>query len=207
MPSLNPASLGVRFSDPRQFPKAICIGNSTTQGLQCAPGNFPGESDFWTELANRGVAVDSNNTGGSYKQIVSLSGRGILYGAMSMAIANSADTVTWEFTRDGGTAVEVAFAPGTVNYRFFLGYWAHYNMFNADYAFGNSNGALDATKTVHDLATGNSPIIVSGQHLDFLSGKGLAFQSSLLVRLKATTSQTGTANQERQAGVFYRMEG
>ena len=193
---------GSRITDPRDLPKVITVGDSATTGLSMMTSTNPGETDFWTYWNTRGVAVDSNNAADTYKTLVNLSGAGVLYAVVSQAIANGADTVSVRFTRDGATPVVVTYAPGTLGYRLYLG-WVSPNAIGA--ALGMSTLDTSTYVTARDalLAT-TSWKIPDIPQLD-LFGRGLKFESSMLVEVKATNAQNGTTNQERQAGVIYRM--
>lgn len=196
---------GNLFTDPNRFPKWISIGNTTTTGLNWNNQHFFGEADFWTQVNVNGLATDSNFSADTYKTLANLSGRGVCYGVFSPAISNSGDSITLRITVDGVAYTLTAIAPGTVDYRAFWGFVLPFNVFSTSSTVGSMFGnGLNASKSVHDIATSTSGNIV-GLSVCQIFGAGLKFDTSLLVEVKVTSAQSGTANNERQAGVLYQM--
>jgi len=205
MASLNPTGRGL--VDPRQMPRFQTLGNSATEGVSFGGVGGPplGSATAWTDtqygIGSSGAQVDSQFTGGAYKTVVSLTGRGQLFGCVGPCIADGADTAYIRITRDGATAVEISWAPGTVNYRIGLGYITGINsayIFTTPVPLANTNSVMNARNLT-------SYALVGGNGVELFGG-GLRFEVSLLVEMKVDTTQNATANNERRAGAWYRLE-
>jgi len=204
------SSLGWHFTDTGLFTRVVSNG-VTTNGVAIEDGvgrKFSGEAAFYSQSVPRlgGVAVDSNFSADTYKTILNqATGPGVMWGAVSPAISNGADTITMRITRDGGTAVTIAVAPGTVSYRLFLGSFTDRATFTtAGIGFDVANMQNDTSSKAFYNAGTNSPVFVPSWSGARGVG-GLYFSSSLLVEMKVTNAVSATANQERQAAVIYTM--
>jgi hypothetical protein len=206
VPSVQPPSAtsdnGVHFSAPWQFMSVVgtaaryTVYDEAVQVLSDA-------ATFWTEMGERGVAVDSDYTANTYKTILNItSGRSLTAAIIGPTMVGT-DTTTFEITRDGGGAQEIAIT-GSAGLRAGLIVGA---LTAAAYTtagtWGNSYFDFNAGKTLGTMTT--ALVIPAIEYMTLQGTPLLICNQSLLIRIKNSANVTGTASQERQSGVMYRQ--
>lgn len=193
-------SLGINFSNPKQFivsnkpaAQVRIIDTSTT-------ATTSGSAGFWTSVGNDGVAVDSNFTAATYKQILSITGDGEV-GFVIGPTAGGSETTTFEITVDG-TLKEIAVSVSSGERAILAASFIQNDTYTTSSAFAGRIGDLNAAKTQYGTAVGRD--IVSTGALASRGIPRLQFDTSLLVRIKHSANVTGTGSNERQSGVGYR---
>lgn len=181
-----------------QYAASASISNvdaGTTTGRVATTANF------WTNLAGQGTAVDSNYTADTYKTILSVTGGGYVYNIIGPT-AGGAETTTFELTIDGVLKeVPVATVSGS-RAMLTCSYAPYADFFTTANAYNSARGTLNAGKTIMNAA--DSGWLSSNQVMDFFGCQRMVFNSSFLLRIKHSANVTGTANNERQSGVYHR---
>src|SRR5258708_4074160 len=202
------ASQGPHFTDPNRFPKWTGAGNSATSGIGGSWGGFVGmgSNTIWGDNYFP-VQTSSTFTGGVYQTLLNVaSGRGIVFGIMSPAVANAADNVYFRITVDGAQTI-ITIPSAAVNYRIWLGYMAKQTIFTtASNGFGISsapNPSPASSVQLYNLGSAVNWVVLSPFDCDLFGIGGLSYSTSLLVEIKVDTTQSASANFERNAGVSY----
>lgn len=196
-------SPGMFFSDPRLLPRWYETTATLLSLFQDATARAGDTSNFFAELAVRGVAVDTNWTGSSKKTLLSSSSPTLLYHVVGPA-QGVGETAIYEIVVDGVTYTLPTSPAATAGCRTCLGPLARAALFTT--ADANMHTMTDAA-----AASGWDKLKNAIGHMPppmFFSAVGapcLYASRSLTVSITVSANITGTASQERQAGVAYRV--
>ena len=196
---------GAYFNTAKVLPKWLVTAANFTLVDNSATAVVSSAATFWTDIAIRGVAVDTNWTGATKKQLLSVSGPCVLQGIIGPTSA-AADTDIYEVIVDGVTWTSTAITSAN-GVRTYIGYLSNQNFFGTtnttDYlgvptasAQSTSSGARTVTGTV---------VYCPGPSIEMLGAPLVYATTSLVVSITHSASLTTTTNQERQAGVIYRV--
>lgn len=194
-PTVVPA---INFTHPeRLFVNALASGSISNINVTTA--NAATAANFFTDLTNNGASVDSNFTASVAKQIVSLTGKGEIIYVIGPTATGSA-TTQFIFVLDGTTYTSPAFAVAAGE-RACLTISGTQTAVYTTASAGPAGGVLDSTKvwntTTIQLPGWLSPLAWSVPRLQF--------SSSCVFSINHSENISGTAAQERQSGICYRM--
>lgn len=193
-------SRGFNFTHPnRLIPRVVEAANISL--INGGTNSASTGSQFFTNLNNSGVAVDSNFSAGVAKQVLSASGRGEILGAVGPT-AGGAETTQFIFVLDGATYTSPAYTLASGE-RAVLWFASIDGTAFTTAQVGMQVAVLDATKSIQVNASGQA-LPGWGSPITFGSPK-LQFDASAVISITHSANVTGTANQERQSGVGYRM--
>ena len=194
------ARTGVHFKEPWQLlPQEVLATNIAT--YDGASADTSATADFWTSVAQRGTALDTDFTANTYKTLLSVSSGKGLVAALVGPTAGGSETTTFEITVDG-FLTEIAVAVSNTH-RAFLGKLVQRGIFTGASLFSQDVGAFDAGKTtIQNYA--EVFYVPNWRTITNLGTPCLRFDSSLLVRVKHSANITGTASKERQCGIIHR---
>lgn len=198
---------GVHFSDPREFHRAAYLAsklNSFEAGAGAA--DLSSVAGFFTNIALSGVADDTNWTADTYKTILSISsGKGYVASMVGPTGLAGTPTTTFEITVDG-VLYTVAVTATTTGHRAVLGAVGTTSAFftTAVVPFIPPD-SIEATKAVETVITqvGTMP---TWQGMRLLGTPCLQFNTSLLIRMKSSESNSTTTNVERRSAVQYKVQ-
>lgn len=196
---------GAYFNTAKVLPRWIFTAANFTLVDNSAAAVVSSASTFWTDVAIRGAAVDTNWTGGVKKTLLTVNGPAILQAIIGPTSA-AADTDIYEVIVDGVTWTSTAITSG-VGLRTYIGYTGNQNLFGTtnttDYlgvpsasAQSTSSGARSVVGTV---------VYLPGPSIEMIGAPLVYATQSLVVSITHSASLTTTTNQERQAGVIYRV--
>jgi len=161
---------------------------------------------FWTggigsiDRIPGSVQVNSDWTADTYKTIASLTTKaGLVSHFIGPTLTTDADTCTMRITIDGGSAVTIVLTAQENTTRVMLGLIRPTGLFTV----ADTQLLFDAVPS-DDLTaelSSSSVSVDAPQQLLYWGAPLLRFTSSLLVEMKASTNITGTASQQRRAGV------
>lgn len=193
---------GIHFSDPWELWPARITASLLFVYDSAGTARNSTTTNFFTEMARRGVQEQTNWTADTYKTIANISGKGLFAGYVGCT-AGGVETHTLEVTVDGGTAVELAFDTMASGERAFLGVATMDSLYTlADNFYLPGGEALDANKDTFDH-TGSNRLIAPWSVLTLQGTPLLKFETSLLIRAKHSaniTNSTATA----YSAVMYR---
>jgi hypothetical protein len=203
------SSGGVHFKDPREMWKLIAsstavqnLGSSTTASTAAVSG-------FFTEMAIRGLADDTNWSADIYKTLLSVSsGAGLVSHVVGPTGLAGTPTTTFEITVDGALYT-VPVVATTTGQRAVLG--PVINELTEGGAFTTAkNYALGTISVSSDKTTDRllNTYYANIPGWGFIRTSGtpcLVFRQSLLIRAKSSEANSTTTNQERQSAVQYRL--
>lgn len=201
---------GVHFKDPREMWKFVSESAGALQAYGASTtATTAGTAGFFTEMAIRGVADDSNWSANTYKTILSVSsGAGLVSHLIGPTGLAGTPTTTFEITIDG-TLYTIPVVATTTLQRAVLG--ALINELTEGGAFNTAKNYALGTKSVSSDKTTDRVITSYFANIPgwgFLRTMGtpcLIFRQSLLIRMKSSEANSTTTNQERQSAVQYRM--
>lgn len=192
--------------DPRELERfSVVAANvyraTATESASTASAFFTGGVDAIDRIPGA-ADVDSNFTT-SYKTLLSYTGSGFLTNIVGPTLATAADTVTFEITIDGGTAVEVVLTAQANTSRCILGPIKKEGDVTTAVVYKGieATGVASDSKTLY--AAGNQTI-VSPSDLIRDGFIPLRFNTSILVRGKTSATVSATVNQERRCAVLVR---
>lgn len=191
---------GFNYKTPRKlFPFARSQSVSAISNVAGSTQTDSAAAGFWTNLGNNGVAVDTNFVAATPKQVLSASGAGEILGIIG-PVSGGTETTTFTFVLDGVTYTSPAFSVASgerAGLWFAYGTLAAYTTANA----GLTGTTLDATKTIKTdgvfIPGWDAPIARNTPKLEF--------SLTAVISITHSANVTGTASQERQSGVGYRM--
>jgi len=158
---------------------------------------------FWSQFGNHGTVLDSNFTADTYKNLLNVpSGKGLVATVVGPT-ADAAETTTFEFTVDGGTAEEIA-VPVISGSRAVFGVTQTNNSTAVSQYAIHDLHQFNAGKSVY---TSGAILYIPQWHVMTHVASGVAllcFETSLLVRIKHSDDVTATGSQERQCGIIHR---
>lgn len=201
---------GSNFSDPRRFFRGLYAaaklgaqeGGAGTNSLSTAAG-------FFTEMAIRGVSDNTNWTADTYKTILSVSGvMGALAAIGGPTGLAGTPTTTFRITVDGIPQV-IAVVATTTGQRACLGAIPTQDTTGLMFVTaGYSNFGANSINAGKDTQVFSSTqmSLMPWSTINFLGTPRLEFNTSLLVEMKTSESNSTTTNQERQSFVQYMVQ-
>lgn len=193
---------GFNFDTPNLMSRQICasasitINDSTTAFTSATAG-------FWTAMNERGVAVDSNFTAGVAKQILSVTGAGLV-NAIVGPVGALNDVITFTIALDGVTYTIATTLSAAQRSILYCAGNAHSDFFTV--AARPEQDATTAGLTSDKTTIDGGQVYLWGWP-NMAGNPLLRFRTSLTVSITHSAGQSGTANQERQSGVMYRVTG
>jgi len=196
-------SNGVNFTDPGYLGRWLVPAANLTIWDSAGTATVTTAAAFFTEIGNRGVAVDSNWTADTYKTILSSATwtqSHTLIGPTGLA---GTPTTTFEITVNG-VVYTIPITATTTGQRAVLGIVFQTNIASTSNQFVLGAASMDASKKVSVLGTTNVPYVRNWASIDNYGTPVLDAKISLSVRMKTSENNSTTANQERQCGIVYR---
>lgn len=195
---------GIHFSDPWQLlPRVSTVADLFTED----DGGFDhaaSSTDFFTDMASRGLQDQTNWTADTYKTLLTVSSGKGLVAAIVGPTAGGAETTTFEFTVDG-VLTEVPILCASGERAFMAALCMASNTFTTASRFAIQGGSLNAGKTTLGTPGTLVDTLLAGWPLVTALGTPcLKFNTSLLIRAKHSaniTNSTATA----YSGVMYRL--
>ncbi len=191
---------GPHFTDPWLLGPPITVANGSLLAYEGATERLATVTAYWTMFNYQGTAANTDYTADAWKNIVNITGKGLMGGAVG-PVAGGAETTTFGITRDGLPEVEipVLLASGQ---RAVLAGSGNAAIYNSNTALAQGDMLqLNAGKTI--LSAPTSAFVMAWNVRRLLNLSSLRFDVSLLVRIKHSANVTGTANNERQSGVIH----
>lgn len=191
---------GIHFNEPKRFYPGCAVATAFQCSDSAGSARASDTTNFFTELARRGLQDQTNWTADTYKTILSVTGAGLV-AAYIGCTAGGVQSHTVEFTVDGtlSTVTIAGLASGERAVLLTgLGYTSDYTV--ADIYFNPGTEALDSDKATFGgvLTNGLLPTWRNSDRIPCLE-----FRSSLLIRAKHSatiTNSTATA----YSAVMYR---
>lgn len=194
-------NIAPHFTDPRRLPKILTANGAVAKYANSSIA----VAQFWVAVGISGAYTNTDFSADTYKTIVSTTGAGYVSAIIGPSMTNNSDTTTFRITVDG-TAYTITVDAYNAGDRAALGfvagggYYTTADQWNSPYDFGADTGDLGILRLG---STSGLSQFWPVPHL-LVNGAGmLAYSRSLVVEIKETTAQTGTANVERRAGVIY----
>jgi hypothetical protein len=193
---------GINFTDPRQLQRSTALAGNIViaDSALSQPGSTA--AGYFTEIALRGFADNTNWTADTYKTLLSVtSGSGLLSHLVGPTALGSAPTTTFDITVDGGTAYEIAVTATASGQRAVIGPAVGPALFTTAAEYLRGPSAVDTNRMV-DVVGGT--YIPAWPAIRLMPIPCLEFKLSLLVRAKSSENNSTTTNQERQSGGQYK---
>lgn len=194
---------GVHFTDPREFKRVIATSSAFAlyDDTTLAGGH---EAGFWTEMGERGVAVDTDYSAGVAKSLLNVTGKGLI-AAVIGPTAGGAETTTFAITVDG-VARSIAVSVTSGKRAVLMPGHGPAAAFTTSASYLQSGGDLDAGKAML-TATGANTLLATHELFGLFGTPLLQFQTSCVITCAHSANVTGTSNNERQSGVMYLVQG
>ena len=198
-----PGSEAPHFTDPRKMQKFV--GDQTVTKFS---NNAASATGFWDAVAFNGVYTDTNFSADTYKTILNVTGSaGVLLWCIGPVMVNATDNTTFRVTVDS-IAYTVVVEAYNANDRAGIGPLIMTDVFTTTNNFNTPNftrvGVAGDFSVVHPDT--NAHLFPTSTAF-MLGTSMLKFNSSLLVEVKCTTAQSGTASRERRSGLCYQLLG
>lgn len=195
---------GAYFNTGQMLPRYLATAAQLNLIDATATSVASSAGTFWTDMAIRGAAVDTNWSAGVKKQLYSFTGACVLEGIIGPTSAG-ADTDTFEIVVDGVTWTSAALT-GAAAARTCLAFLVPAAFFGTtvttNFLATPPVSAQNATTGLRNI-TGNAAYIVSAA-AEVLGIPYIRASQSLTVSITHSANLTTTTNQERQAGVIVR---
>lgn len=197
-----PLGTGIFYNDPRLMHRWYETAALSLALYQGTTARGAGGANFFTELGVRGVAVDSNWTGGSKKTLLASTSPTLLFHVVGPAQAVG-DTAIYEIVVDGITYTLPTTPAAVAGCRSFLGPLVYPDTFTT-----SPNNLATLSTIANSSGWGNfaaTSYLPPPYTFATLGMPCLQARSSLTVSITVSAGITATANQERQAGCAYRV--
>lgn len=187
---------GVHFKEPWLFMPMRCTnaGNGTIRVYDSGDTlRLTDTTEFFTEMARRGLQDQTNWTADTFKTILSVSGKGLV-AAYIGCVAGGAETHTVEFTVDGAvTTIVVDGLASGERAALHTGALVGTTFSTAQDFAESGTEALASDKATFSLGI-NAGILPPWRHLTAFGTPLLRFNRSLLIRAKHSASITNSTS-------------
>jgi len=203
-PAAASTDYGPHFKEPwKLLPRVGAAANIGVYSTVPAFVDSTAAGFFTIELAARGINDDTNWTANTYKTILSVTGKGLVAAVVGCTSTSASMTTTVEFTVDG-VLTEIAIPVGAGERGTLMITQGSGTLYTTANIYQARIGSLNAAKTALTAPT-TACSIGTWEYLSQVGTPMLEFYTSLLIRMKHTENITGTAAQERQSAIMYRV--
>lgn len=201
--SAYPSSDGIHFKEPWEFPAYAATAANLNVYDSGAVQRTSATTNFFTEMARRGLQDTTNWTANTYKTLLSVSSGKGLVSAVIGCTAGGSETTTIEFTVDGGAAVEIAVAVASGQRAALIPILGEVAFFTGTDTWKPSAEALVAGKNQFSESITNA-FILPWSAVHIMGVPCLKFKKSLLIRAKHSTDITNSTA-TAYSGIQYRL--
>lgn len=193
---------GVHFTSPWEFPAYAATAANLNVFDSGGTQRTSAVTNFFTEMARRGLQDTTDWTADTYKTLLSVSsGKGLVAGVIGCT-AGGSTTTTFEFTVDG-TLTEIAVVVASGQRAALLPAINDPAFFTGSDSWKPSAEALAAAKNQFSESTTNA-FVLPWSGFGILGTPCLKFNTSLLIRAKHSASITNSTATAYSA-VMYRL--
>lgn len=205
MALFNGSGAAPNFIKPSHF-MGRCIPAATLQLYQGANlRGSQGAAGFFTEINNRGVAVNTDFTAGVAKTILNVSGAGWCSCIIGPVAPGAGQTTTIAVTRDG-VLKTLTFLPASGDRAVLGALRAESDFTTSGIYMRTLLTGLNTARTYMEGSEVNKGLLPDWDFIRMHGVPCLKFETSLLVQITHSANVTDTAADGRQSGVCYMLE-